>query len=113
MQLLVRFVVGGMLVSLFAVLGDVLKPKGFAGLFAAAPAVALATLSLAILSDGSAYAALEARSMIAGALAFCIYAAFCVYLMAIKHVRAATATVGALFVWGLSASIFLAAFQSL
>jgi hypothetical protein len=41
----VRAVSGGILVSAFAVLGDVLKPKRFAGLFAAAPSVALATLS--------------------------------------------------------------------
>jgi hypothetical protein len=32
--------------------GDVLKPKSFAGLFSAAPSVALATLPLTILSDG-------------------------------------------------------------
>ena len=108
MQLLLRFVVGGMLVSLFAVLGDVLKPKGFAGLFAAAPAVALATLSLTILVDGRFYAAIEARSMIAGALAFCLYAALCVYLMAIRHVRAAPAAVCGLLAWGVGAGMFFA-----
>lgn len=100
MQLLLRFVVGGTLVSLFAVLGDVLRPKGFAGLFAAAPSVALATLSLTILIDGKPYAAIEAKSMIAAALAFCAYAVLCVYLMAIKHVRAAPAAIGALLAWG-------------
>src|ERR1700758_3003433 len=99
MQLIFRFVVGGTLVSLFAVLGDALKPKGFAGLFAAAPSVALATLSLTILTDGKAYAATEAKSMIAGALAFCAYAVLCIYLMAIKHVRAAPAASTALLVW--------------
>jgi hypothetical protein len=45
-QLLIRFLVGGAVVSVFAVLGDVLKPKSFAGLFPAAPSVALATLGL-------------------------------------------------------------------
>ena len=67
MQLLFRFVVGGLVVSLFAVIGDVLKPKSFAGLFGAAPSVALATLALTIATDGKTYAALEARSMIVGA----------------------------------------------
>jgi len=43
---------GGMIVSLFASLGDVLKPKSFAGLFGAAPSVALATLGLTVLADG-------------------------------------------------------------
>jgi hypothetical protein len=44
---LLRFAAGGLIVSAFAVLGDVLRPKSFAGLFGAAPSVALATLSLA------------------------------------------------------------------
>jgi Protein of unknown function (DUF3147) len=47
MDYLVRFVAGGVVVSLFAIVGDVLRPKSFAGLFGAAPSVALATLTLA------------------------------------------------------------------
>ena len=35
----IRFIVGGLFVSVFAVLGDVLKPKSFAGLFGAAPSL--------------------------------------------------------------------------
>lgn len=108
MQLLLRFVVGGALVSVFSVLGDVLKPKSFAGLFAAAPSVALASLSLTILMDGKPYAAAEAKFMIAGALAFCAYAALCVYLMAVKHVRAAPAAIGSLLAWAIAAGAFFA-----
>ena len=37
MQFIIRFFVGGLIVSFFAVLGDTLKPKSFAGLFGAAP----------------------------------------------------------------------------
>jgi hypothetical protein len=37
MDYLVRFVAGGIIVSIFAVLGDLLRPKSFAGLFGAAP----------------------------------------------------------------------------
>lgn len=33
----IRFVVGGSIVSAFAIIGDILKPKSFAGLFGAAP----------------------------------------------------------------------------
>jgi hypothetical protein len=74
MDLIVRFLVGGVVVSLFAMLGDALKPKSFAGLFAAAPSVALATITLTVLKKGPAYAAIEAQSMILGAAAFLIYA---------------------------------------
>jgi uncharacterized membrane protein (GlpM family) len=70
----IRFVVGGLFVSAFAVLGDVLTPKSFAGLFGAAPSVALATLILTIHSRGHDFAAAEARSMVFGAVAFFIYA---------------------------------------
>jgi uncharacterized membrane protein (GlpM family) len=70
----IRFIVGGLFVSAFAVLGDVLKPKSFAGLFGAAPSVALATLILTIHSRGLDFAAAEACSMIFGAIAFFVYA---------------------------------------
>ncbi|MGH9691780.1 MAG: DUF3147 family protein [Candidatus Acidiferrales bacterium] len=99
MELLFRFVVGGLVVSFFAVIGDVLKPKSFAGLFGAAPSVALATLGLTIITDGKAYAALEARSMIAGACAFILYAWCCMRVMAKHGVRAKAATIAALAVW--------------
>jgi hypothetical protein len=72
-DLLVRFAIGGLVVSCFAVLGAMLKPKSFAGLFSAAPSVALASLGLAVAQHGKGYAGAEARSMILGALAFVIY----------------------------------------
>ena len=52
-ELVFRFFLGGLLVSAFAVLGDLLRPKSFAGVFGAAPSVALATLALAVLSHGA------------------------------------------------------------
>ena len=44
MQILFRFIIGGLVVSLFAAVADALKPRSFAGLFAAAPSVAIGTL---------------------------------------------------------------------
>lgn len=73
-EVLVRFLIGGVVVSVFAILGGVFKPKSFAGLFGSAPSVALATLTLTVISDGRGYAAREARSMIVGAIAFFVYA---------------------------------------
>ena len=99
LQYLFRFLVGGTIVSLFACLGDVLKPKSFAGLFGAAPSVALATLGLTVLADGKVYAALEARSMVVGAACFFVYSALCTWLMLRKKVDAAPATIGSLIMW--------------
>jgi hypothetical protein len=111
MQWVTRFLLGGLIVSAFAVSGDVLRPKGFAGLFGAAPSVALATLTLTLFVEGKQYAALEARSMIAGAFAFLLYALACVYLMAKRHLRAAPTTLAMLVVWAICAcglwSLFL------
>jgi hypothetical protein len=73
-ELIVRFVVGGIVVSLFALLGDALKPKSFAGLTGAAPSVALATISLTILKKGASFAATEAQFMVLGAVSFLLYA---------------------------------------
>lgn len=52
----VRFLIGGLVVSGFATVGGLFKPTSFAGLFGAAPSVALATLALAISKDGKAFA---------------------------------------------------------
>ncbi len=73
MELLVRFLIGGTAVSLFAMIGDALRPKSFAGIFGAAPSIALATLALTLHGPGPRTAAIEARSMIAGAAALLIY----------------------------------------
>lgn len=98
-QILVRFLVGGVVVSLFAIIGDILKPKSFAGLFGAAPSVALATLTLTVATEGAFYAATEARSMTAGAIAFTAYA-FCVsWVMMRYRWKALLVTIGAIPLW--------------
>jgi uncharacterized membrane protein (GlpM family) len=102
-ELLFRFLIGGTLVSAFALLGDLFKPKSFAGLFGAAPSIALATLGLAIAKQGRPYAAIEARSMMAGAVAFFLYA-WCVSWLMMRHkIKALVASSAALIVWGAAA----------
>jgi len=73
MDLILRFILGGAIVCVFAIFGDVLKPESFGGLFAAAPSVALATLGLTVWKHGSEVAAIECRSMMAGAAALALY----------------------------------------
>jgi len=98
-QILIRFLIGGVVVSVFAVVGDVLKPKSFAGLFGAAPSVALATLGLTVATEGAFYAATEARSMVAGAIAFFAYASFVSWVMMRYQLKALWVTIGALPLW--------------
>ena len=70
-EYLLRFIVGGLFVSLFAIIGDVVRPKSFAGLFGAAPSIALATLGIAWAQHGSHCAGIQARAMISEALPCC------------------------------------------
>lgn len=97
--LIIRFLVGGFVVSLFAALGDVFGPKSFAGLFGAAPSIALATIALTIRQQGKTYAAIEARSMILGACAFLVYAALVSWLLRRLKPPALVASTALLPVW--------------
>jgi hypothetical protein len=98
-EYLLRFIVGGVVVSAFALLGDVLRPKSFAGLFGAAPSVALATLGIAVYQHDAGYAAVQTHSMIAGAVALGVYGVVVCHLLVRARLRAAPATLISLVVW--------------
>jgi len=98
-ELIVRFLLGGAVVSAFSLLGATMKPKSFAGLFGAAPSVALATLGLAIAQHGRAYASDEGRSMALGALAFGLYACLVSRLLLRHRLPVLPVTAGSLVAW--------------
>ena len=95
---LARFLIGGVIVSFFAVLAEMFRPKSFAGIFAA-PSIALATIGITIAGHGKAYAAIESRSMIFGAIAFLLYAACVSWMLTRYKLRARAATVVLMPVW--------------
>jgi uncharacterized membrane protein (GlpM family) len=105
-ELMARFAIGGTIVSLFAVIAEVCRPKSFAGLFGAAPSVALTTMGIAIVQHGKDYAAVEAHSMVLGAIAFFIYAAAVSWILMRRKISALPATAGLLPLW-LGASLAL------
>ena len=100
---LARFLIGGLVVSVFATIGGLFKPTSFAGLFGAAPSVALATLALAILKDGKTFAGSECRSMMAGAAGLCLYSILVSQLLSRFRLSALTATLSATSLWLLTA----------
>lgn len=67
--LAIRAVLGGTLVVVFALVGEVVKPKRFAGIFGAGPSVALANLALVAAIEGISTATTESLGMIAGGVA--------------------------------------------
>jgi Protein of unknown function (DUF3147) len=110
-EYVLRFATGGIAVSAFAALGDALRPKSFAGLFGAAPSIALVTLLMAVVEKGSPFAILEARSMMVGALGLAAYSWTVCLLLKKFSLSALPASLVALALWfvvsfGLLAGIF-------
>jgi uncharacterized membrane protein (GlpM family) len=99
LDLLARFLIGGAVVIAFSILGDIFKPKSLGGIFAAAPTIALASISLTAHQHGTAYVSLEARSMIAGALAFFVYACAVSFVLMRYRPRSLTAALALLPIW--------------
>ena len=94
-----RFLAGGIAVSAFAALGDSLRPKSFAGLFGAAPSIALATLFITLSQKGAPFVAMEGRSMIVGAFALAAYSWTVCVLLKKFLLSSWVATMAALVVW--------------
>ena len=106
-----RFLAGGIAVSAFAALGDSLRPKSFAGLFGAAPSIALPTLLITLSQKGAPFVAMEGRSMIVGAFALAAYSWTVCVLLKKFLLTSWAATMAALVVWfsialGVSVALF-------
>jgi uncharacterized membrane protein (GlpM family) len=95
--LAVKGLVGGGLVVGFALLSAGLLPKRFAGLFSAAPAIAIASLAIVLLDKGAHEAHENAAGMIAGGAGMVAYAAAAIPLL--RPFRASAAAVLALIAW--------------
>jgi hypothetical protein len=98
-EIVFRFLVGGAIVSAFSILGGIFRQRSFAGLFAAAPSVALATLSLTVRREGAHFASAEAHSMISGAAAFCLYASAVTLILARYSTRTLLTASACLLLW--------------
>jgi hypothetical protein len=93
-ELLLRCLIGGVIVCAFSAVSEVIKPQSYAGIFGAAPSVALATLGLTFILKPAAYIADEGHAMLAGAIALCVYCAFVSWLfLHFKHHPILEATV--------------------
>jgi uncharacterized membrane protein (GlpM family) len=94
---LIKALAGGALVMAFALLGEVLKPKRFAGLFGAAPAVAIAGLIVVLATKGARDAHQNTIGMLAGSAGMVAYAATTVRLL--RSGRGLAAPIGGLVAW--------------
>jgi Protein of unknown function (DUF3147) len=90
----IKAVDGGLFVALFAVIGEMLQPKRFAGIFGASPAVSLANLLVIALVEGDGTARKASDGMIAGAIALAVATG-----AAIPAVRRWGAVLGSAVLW--------------
>jgi hypothetical protein len=88
---------GGSLVTAFALVSEGFAPKRFAGLFSAAPAVAIASLVIVLLDKGAHDAHKNSVGMLAGAAGMSAYAAAAVPLL--RRIPAGRSALVALVAW--------------
>lgn len=73
LELALKALAGGGLVLVFSAISEVVRPKLLAGVFAAAPAVALAGLLLTVLFKSAHDAYQNSMGMVAGGIAIACY----------------------------------------
>lgn len=78
----------------FSLLGQAGHPKGFAGLFAAAPSVAVASLALTVAVKGPAATVLYAQGMLIGSARMLAYCLVSLYIIERLH-----ALLGSVLAW--------------
>jgi hypothetical protein len=91
---LLRALVGGLAVVGFSVLGTAGHPKRFAGLFAAAPSVAVASLAMTVAIKGPAATVPYAQGMLIGSAGMLAYCLVSLYLIERLH-----ALLGSILSW--------------
>jgi Protein of unknown function (DUF3147) len=89
-----KTVVGGLAVLGFSLLGQSGHPKRFAGLFSAAPSVALASLAMTVIAKGAGAAVPYAQGMLIGSAGMLAYCLVSLYLVERLH-----ALVGSIVAW--------------
>jgi uncharacterized membrane protein (GlpM family) len=100
-EVLGKAILGGTFVLLFALLAETVSPKRFAGLFSAAPSVALGSLSITLAASTAQRAGTETVGMLVGAAGF---AAFCLLARRLLgRTGAKRAAAGGLAAWALVA----------
>ena len=89
-----RSLAGGLAVVAFSLLGQAGHPKRFAGLFSAAPAVAIASLAMTVITKRAAGALPYAQGMLIGSAGMVAYCLVLLFLIARLH-----ALLGSILAW--------------
>jgi hypothetical protein len=88
---------GGVMVVVFSLVGEVVRPRGLAGITSAAPSVALASLLISLVVSGAAVAVDLSLGMIAGAAALAVWCL--IGIEAVKRLGGIKGSVATTVVW--------------
>src|SRR4051794_5211415 len=102
-EVALKALAGGLLVLAFAAIAQVLSPKRFAGIFSAAPSVALGSLLVTAMFSGHQDIASAGKGMVVGAVAFTVYCLAAVPL--VRRWGAWWGSAAALVAWGIVAAL--------
>ncbi|HEY0689737.1 MAG TPA: DUF3147 family protein [Kribbella sp.] len=94
---------GGLFVVVFALLSEVTTPKRFAGIFSAAPSVALGSLAVSLLAKGTHDVEAAAVGMSIGAIALFVYSVATV--SALRRFGALSGAASAVLAWFLVSGV--------
>ena len=89
-----KALIGGLAVVGFSLIGHAGHPKRFAGMFSAAPSVAVASLAITAVLQGAAGAVPYARGMLVGSAGMLAYGVVSLYLIQRLH-----ALIGSILAW--------------
>ena len=89
-----KALIGGLAVVGFSLIGHAGHPKRFAGLFSAAPSVAVASLAITAIVKGADGAVPYARGMLIGSVGMLAYGVVSLYLIQRLH-----ALIGSILAW--------------
>lgn len=92
---------GGLFVVMFALIAEGLRPKRFAGLFSAAPSVAMANLLVGVIAKGHSEGRAGADGMLIGAAAMTLACLAGVAL--VSRARARRGSLGLCILWAIAA----------
>ncbi|MBC6463106.1 DUF3147 family protein [Actinomadura sp. HBU206391] len=96
-EILLKALCGGIFVLAFALISEMVMPKRFAGIFSAAPSVALGSLAVSLVTKGAHEVEAAAVGMSAGANALLAYSAAAV--PALRRFGALRGAGIAIFAW--------------
>lgn len=102
-EVALKALAGGLLVLAFAALSKVLKPERFAGVFSAAPSVALGSLAVTLVFTGAKDLPAIGSGMAVGAAAFVVYCLATAPL--VRRFGAWQGSAAALLIWAAIAAL--------